>query len=293
MKNPAFGSAAEGFVDDMNLFSVIPTDGDPWNVRLYANASQKTITCGTANNSKVWLAEDPSQATTFTLDPYNDYKRQIRLRFANADGAYVTVSGNNELVAYSTLETSMQFWFEEVKEINVTTDANGYLSLILPANITLPEGLTAYVVTSVRDGKAYIEEITDGVSGQVPFIIKGEPNKTYALPTTHTPIWYSTLMTGSCIKAEVGARQEIASTPQGLTFVAKEAGTVNPGTAFYLTEDATPLQVVMGRDPESGVEEISADADVELFDLQGRLVSGTPRPGLYINASTHRVVRVK
>ncbi len=293
LKNPEFGSAAAGYQDDMNLFSAIPTDGDPWNIRLYFNAAQQMVTCGTGNNSKAWLDADPSKATIFTFDPYNDYKRQMRLRFANADGSYITVSGNNELVAYNTVEASMQFWFEEVKTISVTTDANGYLSLILPANISLPEGLQAWVVTSVRDGKAYLEEASEGVSGHIPFIIKGEANKTYELPTVGTPIWYSTPMTGSCIKAEVGARQEIVSTPQGLAFEAKEAGSVNPGTAFVLTDDTTPLQVVMGADPESGIEEISADSGIELFDLQGRLVSGTPRAGLYINASTRRVVRVR
>ena len=49
----------------------------------------------------------------------------------------------------------------------------------------------------------------------------------------------------------------------------------------------------MGADPESSIEEISADSGLDLFDLQGRIVSGTPRPGLYINAATKKVVRIK
>lgn len=293
-RNPAFGTASSGYQEDLALFSLVPQGGDPWNVRLLNNAAGQYVTCGSGNNSKAWLDASPSNATTFNLDPYGDYRRQIRLRFSSAQSSYLTVSGAGDVVAWNQIESSMQFWFEKVKEISVTTDANGYLSLVLPANIALPEGLKAWTVTSVRDGKAYVEEITEGVGGNIPFIIKGEPNKTYALQTVGNPVWHATAMTGSNIKAEIGARQEIVSTPSGLAFEVKEAGsTVNPGTAFVLTDETTPLQVVMGADPESGIEEIAAESGIELFDIQGRLVSGTPRPGLYINASTHKVVRVK
>lgn len=291
-KTATFGLAPEGYQEDLAFFSLIP-EGGPWNVRLYNNAAGQFVTCGSANNSKAWLDANPSQATVFTLDPNSDYKRQFRLMFANAGGSYITVSGSNELVAWDQIETPMQFWFEKVEKIDVTTDANGYLSLILPANVTFPEGVQAWVVSSVRDGKAYVEEISEGISGQIPFIIKSTPNTTVSLPTTGTPIWYQTAMVGSNIKAEVGARQEIVSTPAGLAFEVKETGTVNPGTAFVLTDDTTPLQVVMGADPESGIEEISADSGLDLFDIQGRIVSGTPRPGLYINAATKKVVRIK
>ncbi len=293
LKTPTFATASEDYLEDLSIFSLIPEGGDPWNVRLYANAPGWFVTCGTSNNSKAWLDEDPSKATVFNIDPYNDYKRQMRLRFANADEARITVSGNNELVAWDQTETAMQFWFEEVKEISVTTDANGYLSTVLPANITLPEGLEAWVVTSVRDGKAYMEPAVDGVAAKTPFIIKGQPNTAYALPTVGTPVWYPSAMTGSCIKAEVGARQQLVSTPQGLKFSVEEPGTVNPCTAYVLTDDNTPLEIVMGADPESGIDEIEAESGLDLFDLQGRIVSGTPRPGLYINAATRKVVRVK
>lgn len=291
-KNPTFGIAPDGYQEDLSLFSLIP-EGGPWNVRIYNNAAKQYVTCGSGNNSKAWLDAEPTKATVFALDPYGDYKRQFRLQFPNATSSYITVSGNNELVAWDKVETSMQFWFEKVSTIDVTTDANGYLSLILPANISLPEGVQAWVVSSVRDGKAYVEEISEGISGQIPFIIKAAPNTTVSLPTVGTPIWYQTAMVGTNIKAEVGARQEIVSTPNGLAFQVKEAGTVNPGTAYILTDDTTPLQVVMGADPESSIEEISADSGLELFDIQGRLVSGTPRPGLYINAATKKVVRIK
>lgn len=293
LKTPSFGVASEDYLEDLSLFSLIPDGGDPWNIRLYANAPGQFVTCGSANNSKAWIDEDPSKATVFNIDPYNDYKRQMRLRFSNADDARITVSGNNELVSWNQTETSMQFWFEEVKDVTVTTDANGYLSMILPANITLPEGLKAWVVTSVRNGKAYMEEATDGVGAKTPFIIKGQPNTAYVLPTVGAPVWYPSAMTGTCVQAEVGARQQLVSTPQGLQFVAEEPGVVKPCTAYVLTDDTTPLEIVMGADPESGIDEIEAESGLDLFDLQGRIVSGTPRPGLYINASTRKVVRVK
>lgn len=292
-KTPAFGKATDGYTDDLNFFALIPEGGDPWTARLYSSCHGKFITCGTANNSKAWIANSPSEATLFNLDPAGNYKRQMRLRFANADGSYITVSGGNELVAYNTVETSMQFWFEKIEEVSVTTDASGYLSLILPSNITLPEELKVWCITSVRDGKAYMEEITGGISANIPFIIKGQANTTYSLPTTGYTNWHPSAMTGTNIKAEVGARQQLVSSANGLAFEVKEAGTVNPGTAYVLTDEATPLEIVMGADPESGVQEIEAAEGLELFDLQGRIVSGTPRPGLYIDAASRKVVRIR
>lgn len=296
LKTPVFGSAATGYVDDLSIFSVISDGGDPWSVRLYADAPGWYVSCSSNENSKAYAKPDASEATVFSFDPISDTRRPFRLRFVNSDNTYLTISGNNELVSYSTLETSMQFWFEEVRSIKVTTDANGYLSLILPVNVEIPRELDAWVLTSVADGKANFEDATLGVAAKTPFLIKGEPSTEYDLPTTDVAVDYPTPMTGTCVKAEVGTRQQIVSTAEDPKFEVCEEGPVNPGTAYLFTDTATPLEVVLGEiaeRPEVGIEEINAEGGLDLFDLQGRLVRGTPRPGLYINAATRQVVRVK
>lgn len=296
LKTPSFDGAADGCVDDLSIFSLISEGGDPWSVRLYADAPGWYVNCNSSDNSKAYAKPDASEATVFSLDAVSETRRPFRLRFLNSDNTYLTVSGNNELVSYSTLETSMQFWFEKVNAITVTTDANGYLSLILPANVEIPRELDAWVLTSVADGKANFEDATQGVAAKTPFLIKGEPSTEYALPTTDLVVNYPTPMTGTCIKAEVGARQQIVTTPEGPKFEVCEEGTVKPGTAYLFTDSATPLEIVLGsiaERPESGIEEVDAESGLDLFDLQGRLVRGTPRPGLYINAATRQVVRVK
>ena len=296
LKSPEFGKAADGYVDDLSIFSLIPDGGDPWNVRLYADAPGWYVNCDIYDSSKAYAKPDASAATVFTFDPVSDTRRPFRLRFANTTNSYLTVSGSSELVAYSTLETSMQFWFEEVKSIKVTTDANGYLSLILPANVEIPRELDAWVLTSVADGKAHFEDATAGVAAKTPFLIKGEPSTEYELPTTDLVINYPTPMAGTCVKAEVGRRQQVVTTADGPKFEVCEEGTVNPGTAYIFTDTDTPLEIVLGEiaeRPEVGIDEVNAESGLDLFDLQGRLVRGTPRPGLYINAATRQVVRVK
>ena len=296
LKTPAFGSAAGGYVDDLSIFSVVSNGGDPWSVRLYAEAPGWYVSCEPVNSSKAYAVSDASDATVFSFEPVSDTRRPFRLRFLNDSDSYLTISGENYLVAYNIVETSMQFWFEEVKSIKVTTDANGYLSLILPANVEIPRELDAWVLTSVADGKANFEDATRGVAAKTPFLIKGEPSTEYELPTTDKAVEYPTPMTGTCVKAAVGVRQQIVTTADGPKFEVCEEGTVNPGTAYLLTDSATPLEVVLGsiaERPESGIEEVEAESGLDLFDLQGRLVRGTPRPGLYINAATRQVVRVK
>lgn len=291
LASPTWGTAGGDRMEDLNIFSCVPNNGDFWNVRLLHNPSQRFLELPTANNSKLWASEGVS-GTVFTLTPYQDYKWQFYLAHSEAE-TMVTISGSNEAVSWNQTEQYMRFYFEKVNDITVTTDANGYLSTVLPANITLPEGVQAWVCTSVRDGKAYFEEAAEGIGAYTPFVLKAGANANVTLPLTGIPVWYASGMTGKCIKTEAPARQQIVSTASGFEFQPVEAGTVSPCTAWAATDALTPLEVVMGADPESGIAEIEAAEGLELFDMHGRLVNGTPRPGLYINAATHRVVRVK
>lgn len=295
-KTPGFGTATDGRLEDLCLFSLIPNDGDPWNVRLYYNASGKFVNPSTSNSGKAWLNESRSDTRTLTIDPVGDYKRQFRL--AVSETHWLTVGGGADLVSWNQLESAMQFFFEKVKSITVKTDANGWLPVILPCNVTVPETATAYICTSVRDGKAYFEEFTGSISSKIPFILKAAPSTDIELTLTAVPQWRNCLLTGTCIKAEVPARQQIVTSAEGFSFELRDAETVNPGTPYIFADGDTPLAVVMGSDPESEIETIDAaalhaEAPRDLFNLQGLPVSGTPAPGLYIDAATHRVVRVK
>ncbi len=289
-KNSTVGTASNGQLEDLGLFSFIPEDATGANARLMFNANHQYVESN--GTGKVWLTPNKDNSRVFQLEFPNDYKRPIRLMIDGTNR--VTVSGAAELVGYGTVEASMQFWMEKVTELNVTLDANGYKALILPANIAIPEGIKAYCVTSVRDGNAYFEEVTEGVEAHTAMVLKGQPSQEVTLPLMGTPIWHPSLLSGTCVKATAPARQEIVFTAEGPAFEAKEAGSVLPTTVYFATDDTTPLKAVMGADPESRIEEIDADQAPELFDLQGRLVLSAPRPGaIYINAVTRRLIRIK
>lgn len=289
-KAPNVGSASNGQLEDLGLFSFIPEDATGSTARLMYNANLQYVEAN--GTGKLWLNGNKDNARVFQLEFPGDYKRPMRLIID--ENNRVTVSGASELVGYGTVEASMQFWMEKVTELTVTLDANGYKALMLPANISIPEGVKAYCVTSVRDGNAYFEEVTDGVAAHTAMVLKGAPSQSVTLPLMGTPVWHPSLLSGTCVKAEAPARQEIVFTAAGPAFEVKEAGSVLPTTVYFATEDATPLKAVMGADPESGIEEIAADQAPELFDLQGRLVRSNPQVGaLYINATTRRVVRIK
>lgn len=290
-KNYAWNTATDGRQEDLCLFSLIPNDGDPWNVRLYHNASGQYINPSLSTSGKAWLNPNRSETRTLAIDPVGEFKRQFRLRVD--DSYYLTVSGDADLVSWNQLETPMQFFFEKVKTVTVRTDANGYMPVILPCNVSVPETATAYVCTSVREGKAYFEEFTGSISGKIPFVLKAAPSTDVELTVEAEPAWHPCLMAGACVKAELPARQQIVSTPEGIGFEIREAGTVAPGTPYIIADGDAPLEVVMGHDPESDIETIDAACGRDLFSLQGIPVCDTPRPGLYIDAATHRVVRVK
>lgn len=291
-----FGTATEGFSDDLGLFRFWYNNGDPRQVKVQVSAFGEYLTeCG--NNAAPGRTTDPTNAGVFTLDTKSTTARSFILGQSN--GTWLTM-GNSQpphtVVAWNVKENSMYFYLEPVEEIEVPVDANGYASVCVPCGVTLPDGAKAYTVTSVMNGKAYVEEISGPIHQNVPFIVKAAAGAaSVKLNVENTVRYIATEMAGTARVIEAPGRYVPVYSANGISFTYAEPGKVTPGSIYIVSDNVGELSTVMGANPESAIEEIDADTanTRELFDLQGRKVAGTPLPGLYINAANKRVVRIK
>jgi len=70
--------------------------------------------------------------------------------------------------------------YQEDAHFDIKVGSNGWLPLVSAKNVTLPEGLKAYIVKEVVDGKARLKEVTT-VKADNPYVLKGNKNTTYTL----------------------------------------------------------------------------------------------------------------
>ncbi len=295
----AFGSATDGFSDDLCLFRFWPVNGDATRVKIEVAAFGDFLTA-VGNNQVPGRTSTPSEAEVYTISNRTNTQRTYILE-QSCGNIWLTVSGSMDLTSWNDKESSMYFYLEPVNTISVPVDANGYASVCLPCGVKVPENCKAYTVTSVENGQAFVEEITGFIHENTPWILKADAGVTSVdVPVENNTSWIKTEMTGNVrVNANTPGRYVPEYSASGISFkyvaATEPAEKTLPGSIYIVSEDNGPLTTVMGANPNAAIEEITVDdaSARELFDLQGRRVIDTPRPGLYINAATKRVVRVK
>lgn len=298
IETPAPNCAAEGTSDDLALFRFWPVDGDRSQMQIEAAAFGEYF-AGGANNERISLGSRDG-ATVYELSTTSATGRVFRFSLP-AKGTYLSVTSVPDcyLWGYSTIENANQWYIEPVDSIVIPVDENGYATACLPCGVSLPEGASAYTVTDMSGGKAYVEELPSPIHLATPLILKAAPGKKeIVLAVTNTTKWVASEMTGNRRASSAGlpGRYVPQFSASGITFKYEPASDAiaAPGSCYIVSDDQGAIQTVMGANPDASIEEISADeaANRELFDLVGRPVSGTPRPGIYIDAATRHTIRI-
>ncbi len=298
IEEPAANIASEGLSDDLVLFRFWPVDGDPTQVKIEATAFGEYL-AGGGNQEYVTLGSYDG-ATVYELRDVNTQTRSFRFALpAKSSFLSVTSVPNCQLWGYSTTEAANQWYIEPIETITVPVDENGYATACVPCAVEVEDGAKAYTVTSFASGKAYVEEVESPIHKRTPLILKAAPGKKeVTLTISNTTKWVASEMTGATrVLESTPGRYVPQFSASGIKFVYEAASdnTVAPGAAYIVSDDQGPIETVMGSNPDASIEEISAsDANVrELFDLVGRKVDSTPRPGVYVDAKTRKAIRVK
>ncbi len=299
-ENPAVNSATDGYSDDLALFRFVPVEGDPTAVNILAPTFGEYL-CGGANAEYIKLGSIDA-ATTYELTTTSQTGRVFRIGLS-AKSTYLSVTAEPEfrLWGYATLEAANQWYFEPIDSLDIPVNEFGYATTCLPCHISMPEGAVAYTVTSLANGKAYVEELASPIFAATPLIIKapaGAQSVRVAIETG-VPAWVGSEMTGNLRATTNGlpGRYVPQFSAAGISFAyqpAADSDCPTPGSCYIVSADLGKLQTVMGANPDAAIEEISADqaASRTLFDLQGRPAPANPRPGIYLDASTRRPLRL-
>lgn len=298
IQEPAANVAGENMSDNLVLFRFWPVDGDPTQVKIEATAFDEFL-AGGGNQEDVKLGSFDG-ATVYELRSISTLVRSFRIALP-AKSSFLSVTSVPEckVWGYSTTEDANQWFIEPIETITIPVDENGYATTCMPCGVEVEDGAKAYTVTSFASGKAYVEEVKSPIHVRTPLILKAAPGKKEVkLTISNTTKWVASEMTGTTRVLETTPGRYVPTfSASGISFVYEPASenTVAPGAAYIVSDDQGPVETVMGANPDAAIEEISvADANArELFDLVGRKVDSTPRPGIYIDANTRKAIRVK
>lgn len=299
--SPAANSATDGYSDDLALFRFCPVEGDPTTVNIKAVAFGEYLNGG-ANSEYVKLGSLDA-ATDYELSTTSQTGRVFRIGIS-AKSTYLSVTAEPEfrLWGYATLENANQWYIEPIDSIDIPVGESGYATACLPCHISMPQGATAYTVTGLASGKAYVEEVASPIFAATPLIIKAPAGATSVRVGIYggLPAWVSSEMTGNLRQTTttLPGRYVAQFSDAGISFAYQPASDTEcpgPGSCYIVSDNLGALQTVMGANPDASIEEISASdaAARSLYDLVGRPVGATPRPGIYIDATTRRTLRVK
>jgi hypothetical protein len=196
----------------------------------------------------------------------------------------------------------IQSLFAEAKTpgTTVTLDKNGYGTLCVPYNFTVPAGLTAFVV-SAQDGSTV--ELTKflGQGGVVaygtPVILKGKANATFtiaAAPGDNAVTPKVNLLYGTFVSKDVPAKfvYEVNSTDQEMDMNA-EAKTLAAHTAYLPVGTSTADYKAFGSIVTAiDVLDVKPETKVDnvYYDLSGRRIN-KPSKGLYLQKGKKVLVK--
>ena len=190
----------------------------------------------------------------------------------------------------------------------VLTRENGWWSYcnLSGSDQQVPEGLTAYAVSSMEAGNAVLTDIGEVIPAGMAVIVKGEPNTEYALPVATAAARNRAAYAGANLLVMNEELRYLPATEDGKTnyyfdglqFQKATGGeTIHTKQAYLsVASDAETLGLKVGEPTgigriengefslrECGVaRRMENSASAQIYDLQGRKVGSRLTPGLYI-----------
>ncbi len=176
----------------------------------------------------------------------------------------------------------------------------GYATFYDACTRTIPSGITAYTTQSISTTQMHLSSIDGGlIPAETGVVMKGNAGTYYLWQTDETA-----LVEG--VNLLKGTNIDISKPSGTVLTLAKENGTVGfysfvgdriPAHKAYLIPDnqAQALSFAFDENPD-GIEEIQAveteeECQIQVFDLQGRLLTGKPNRGVYIINNKKMFVR--
>ena len=264
-----------------------------YNSGQYLNCNGKNyVTIGqTPNSTKFGFAYGGSQENVLTYHSNGAWTYG-----AGADGAALDRgTGTPDQVGYN-------WTFAKVSSLPVTISEAKYATFYAPVEVTVPDKVEAYYVTTGGVNSTYITltKIADGVvPANTGVILYAETADTYNLDITYTgaATIADNLLEGTVAATYVPKNAYVLSAPGGIENVGLYKATLNQedGKSFLNNSHKAYLPAVAGSanvasysfrfgEGTTGVDEITDNRvqSTGIYDLTGRRVEEITAPGIYV-----------
>ena len=173
--------------------------------------------------------------------------------------------------------------YRKVIDLNVTIGKAGWASVVTPAAVAMPEGVTGYIVTDAANGSAKLAEVS-AVPANTPILVQGAAGTyTFNDATTTDAVTDNKLLASDGSIVGDAATIYVLSNEEshGVGFYLLASGTKVPVNKCYL-QVRSGARSFIGFGDETAINSVKAEVQSsEVFDLQGRRVA-QPTKGLYI-----------
>lgn len=249
----------------------------------------KTATNGGDNNT--YIEKDFAGGDKFVVENKGMGKHLIKkangenIRTENGDASGAQVN-------YWSGESNESWYLIHATELDITIGDAGYATTHLPFDVTVPNNLKAYAVTTAEAESATLTEMSD-IPANEGAILKGDKG-TYTLTiAAASSDWTDNMLEGTNVDEEVEGPGYVLSMPAGKSVglyaaVLTEGKFKNNANKAYLpaTEGSTARFFVFDFGTETAIENIEGTentANAVVYDLAGRRVQNAQKGVFIVN----------
>lgn len=274
------------------LFSFVPT-GNDGEFYLYNGNYQYMLGPLGANETQPVVTTDEAQAGKWKISSTPQGKSSIICVNKTGSNTGLHLAGDNlRLVPWTNNAPASLWYIEPVEEFEVTID--DFAAVCMPFAMTLPEGVTAYVVgkAEIEEGEAVapVTEVGNVVPAELPVVLAAESG-TYAIGVGgEAAAFEGTNELAGVLKAQNVSGSNIFKLADGVfTKRASANGNIAANTAYYVS-DVDASTVYMYEDEETSIGNVvTSGTPVRFYDLKGNLVEN-PERGIYITSDGKKVL---
>lgn len=210
------------------------------------------------------------------------------------------ISGTTSPVKTANTKADGNNWYlKPAKDIKLSLNSVGILSLYLDFGVKVPQGVKAYRIAALTTDGPKLEEVADTIPARTPVILKGDSYASFMfdIVTKDEQSADSSIVKGTLLKKS-GMKSKTFYTitaKAGKPVIALSLGsTVNANQCYILKEDMEKLgltenQYAIDFDNLTGIDDIKtsqATTDTKAYDLQGRETSADAKGIIIKNHKT-------
>lgn len=249
----------------------------------YLKTDQGYLTSTAAKSIKVETEKANASVVTISIDAENN---DAVIDFGTA-GTLQYNAGSPRFCTYTSDQTPVQIYrYTVTSTFDITMGTAGYRTIVSAKNATLPDGLTAYVVTANEGGKATLSEVSD-IKASEPYVLKGAAG-TYTLTIADE----ATAPTANLLQVSDGSQAAgvyvLANHSGSVGFYKWNGGTLGVGRVYLPATAGAPdyeFISIEGDGISTGIDAVDRGQltmdNGEVYNLNGQRVA-QPTKGLYI-----------